>query len=104
MLIYVCQTLAGVVAMYWMLRLYQRVLKSIPTTWQVRLAISALVAYGTGVILGGYVFAPAGGSTGFAQAAVIYCIPIVIAAVMEAVRLYIQASRPNTTVEDERPS
>ena len=91
------EILGGTVAVYLLLRLWQWVLKKLPTSWTVRLAVSALCAYGSAVVVGAYGFASDGAPPLFNVSAMVYVIPAVIAAILETARLYSNASKASSS-------
>lgn len=84
--------LGGTVTTYLLIRLWQWILKKIPAEWPIRLVISVALAFTTATILGGLGMAN-GGPPVFGAAAQTYLIPVIIAGLIEAVRLYRKSSQ-----------
>lgn len=90
------QTLVGVVALYLLLRLWQWILRKRFTSWTTRLLVAVVAAYGSAVLIGGYVYAD-GQSSVLIVFIMILFFPAVVAGLLEAVRLYRKAARVAAT-------
>lgn len=83
--------LGGIVVVYLLIRLWQRMLIRVPMLWAMRVAIATLLAFATATLLAGFGLAN-GGPPVFAEAALLYLIPAAVAFLIETLRQFI-ASR-----------